>query len=1016
VSTSIAAWCAVAALVHAGNTATWLASPKSNDWNSSFNWTPSNVPDVDGEFAAFGSSSETDPVVTQDITISGITFLGGAPAYNILNTAAMQVRGPGIVNNSSNVQTITNGSSIETRVFVAGSANGKSIGAPGLLEFFNSASAGNAVLNNAAPVSIINFFNNSTAANSTINNSDPTAVVNFFDNATAGNSTINNSGSDSIPSSIVGFFGSATAGNSIINNSGDSAQILFSNSSTAGGATINNSGFGAVVFIGVNATAGTAIINNSGDTAGVAFDGNSSAASATINNSGLVGLVEFYDNSTAGNSTINNTSATGLVNFFDNATAANAIINNNGSGPFPSSVVGFFGNSTAGSASISNNGANSQTLFSDNSTAGNSVIINNGDGSSIAFGANATGGTATLINANNTAVIDISQLDTSGISVGSIAGNGTLALGSKSLTTGLNNTSTTFSGVIADGGFQGGTGGSLVKVGAGTLVLSGANTYTGGTTLQGGAIVVASDSALGTGDFLLTDGALAASIPQGLSVSRGHRHRALAPGAGPFRDINVGGNYTQTGGELDLRIGGRAAGQFDRLVVLGRANLGGRLRVDAVDGFRPVGGDKFEVITAGSGVAGTFASLEDRLTPSLALRLQVNYLPNSVILEYIQGSVLQFAKTKNQRAVAAALDEVLAEIDATPIIDALGLLDPDDIPAALDAIAPEEFASFLEIARSGAKIQAANVEHRLDEIHDAAFAPPQTGYASDGKSAKDMKQIPAPPPPFGFFVNGSGEFVDVGGTGNAAGYDFEAGGVTIGLDYKLNANCVIGALFNYTRVSADLDFGGDIDVDSVRGGLYASLFSGGAYLNAFVGGGYNDYDTSRRSIGGHAHGDTDAGEFNLAVSAGYDWHFGSLVVGPFASFQYTYLDVGGFDERGSLAPLRIGDWDGDSVRSYLGVRLSTEVPVGSMMLTPELRLAWQHEYGDVEPGIPARFAFGGPQFTTFGPELGRDSFIIRAGFSLAITPTFATYAWYDGELGRSNYDAHNVVVGGRLNF
>ena len=56
------------------------------------------------------------------------------------------------------------------------------------------------------------------------------------------------------------------------------------------------------------------------------------------------------------------------------------------------------------------------------------------------------------------------------------------------LTTGGNNTSTTFSGVIQDG--AGVTG--LTKVGTGTFTLTGANTYTGGTTISAGTLQIGS--------------------------------------------------------------------------------------------------------------------------------------------------------------------------------------------------------------------------------------------------------------------------------------------------------------------------------------------------------------------------------------------------------------------------------------------------------------------------------------------------------------------------------------------
>src|SRR5207344_2495893 len=112
----------------------------------------------------------------------------------------------------------------------------------------------------------------------------------------------------------------------------------------------------------------------------------------------------------------------------------------------------------------------------DDSTAANATVINSGAGSGTAFDANASGGAVRLVNANPTSFIEISDLATPGTTAGSIEGNGSLFLGSKTLTVGSINLSTTFSGNIVDGGHGGGTGGALVKVGAGELTLTGANT------------------------------------------------------------------------------------------------------------------------------------------------------------------------------------------------------------------------------------------------------------------------------------------------------------------------------------------------------------------------------------------------------------------------------------------------------------------------------------------------------------------------------------------------------------
>ena len=82
-------------------------------------------------------------------------------------------------------------------------------------------------------------------------------------------------------------------------------------------------------------------------------------------------------------------------------------------------------------------------------------------------------------------VVSTATLDLAGFNetIGSLAGAGDVTLGAGVLNTGGDNTSTTFSGVIS------GSGG-LVKAGSGAFTLTGTNTYSGGTMLLDGMIVV----------------------------------------------------------------------------------------------------------------------------------------------------------------------------------------------------------------------------------------------------------------------------------------------------------------------------------------------------------------------------------------------------------------------------------------------------------------------------------------------------------------------------------------------
>jgi fibronectin-binding autotransporter adhesin len=91
--------------------------------------------------------------------------------------------------------------------------------------------------------------------------------------------------------------------------------------------------------------------------------------------------------------------------------------------------------------------------------------------------------------------------------IGSLAGSSNMALGAGALTVGANNTSTTFSGLL-----DGTASASFTKIGAGTLELSGANTYRGTTTVSGGTLLVSNASGLGdtaTGTTVNSGAALA---------------------------------------------------------------------------------------------------------------------------------------------------------------------------------------------------------------------------------------------------------------------------------------------------------------------------------------------------------------------------------------------------------------------------------------------------------------------------------------------------------------------------
>ena len=418
-------------------------------------------------------------------------------------------------------------------------------------------------------------------------------------------------------------------GAGITNNSGiiqnfvikPNSYIVFTNSAAAGSLT-HFTNKGITDFFDSSSADNSMFVNDGGATF---FLGRSTAGSATFINAG--GVTFFLKDSSAGNGTfINNggrvAGAGGAGTFF-------------GGFRFPTE-------SSAGNGTFINNGGRVAgagggfTHFDQNSTADSCTLIanggsNGGDGGMIAFRDRSVGDISRVELFGNGS-LDISAHDAPGVTIGSVEGDGNVFLGANTLTVGSNNLSTTFSGVIQNGAF--GSGGSLTKIGLGTLILSGANTYTGGTKINGGVLQV--DGSITSNTFVNYHGTLAGTgTINGNVVNRGKVMPGDAPGT-----LTINGDYTQAhSGTLLIDIAGTSAGQFSVLDVLGNANLDGFLDPVLLNGFFPSVGDSFTFLNYGSVSGSLFIHIHDPNIDGLAEHWVVNYLPDHALLIVVPGNV-----------------------------------------------------------------------------------------------------------------------------------------------------------------------------------------------------------------------------------------------------------------------------------------------------------------------------------------------------------------------------------------
>ena len=833
--------------------------------------------------------------------------------------------------------------------------------------------------------------------------------------------TVQNFGSASVTKALT--VGASSAGNQLTIQTGGTVKalqgIVGANAASAGMVTV--SGFGSSLALTTNLTVGSSgvgflTVQNAGRVS--ALDGvvganagsngtvvvNGPLSNLALNTSLSVGQSGFGFLTVTGGGLVTTNllsvgdlgNANGLLNITDGLLTANT------------AVIGSQA-SSVGVVNLHSGGLGKMTINGDLiiGQAGKGVEnVTNGDvlkvGNSITVG-NAAGSKGALT------VINGGQANAgNSIVVGSQAGSfGSVFVGDpgSSLTTGQ----TLTVGNLGGGSLQIEQGG---KVAAPATIIG----------LQG---MVQNDAVLNSPNVTVFGVLGGTGVVNGNIINRGvvgHGQTSAAP----LGALTVAGNYDQSPqGTLSLRIAGAGPGQSDSLFSTGSASLAGSLNLIRLNGFQLPKGKQIVLLSANGGISGVFQRVTDPFATSL-LTSDIFYFPREVVLELAQGSFMPLAKTPNQRSVARNLDNASADPREAALVNYIDSLSPTGVRDSLDRISPDQLDSMFEISRSLGDVQSANIQQRLDDVRGGA-----TGFSSDGLAISDKdgstnlmdkNPVPAPYKPLGknvgLFLTGNGEFVNVDSDGNARGYNFTTGGMTLGMDYRVKDYLVVGIYGGYANTSSDLAQGGRVDVNSGKGGLYASAYDDNLYLDLVTEGGYNSFSTSRASINGLANGETSGGEFTGLIGGGYNLHSGSVTFGPTLALQGNYASISSFTEHGSLSPLHIPSQSEPSLRTRLGVKISVPFrAVGGVSVTPQASVSWQHEYLNNSYGFDSQLASGaGTVFTVQGPHLGADRAVLNLGVNVRFNPAFSMYVFYNGEAGGQNYLLNSVNGGFEFTF
>ncbi|WP_244521455.1 autotransporter outer membrane beta-barrel domain-containing protein [Bradyrhizobium sp. DOA9] len=806
--------------------------------------------------------------------------------------------------------------------------------------------------------------------------------------------------------------GDATHAASIIGAVTNEGLFSVVNADTSGINSIQNAFSGTTLFLNASSASSIAITNNGqlyfGDP-NLGGSDTATAGRATIVNDG--GLVGFFARTNAGAANITNQNGGGTT-FLEQASAGSAtIVNKDFSGTIFGSLAGS-DTASAGNATIINE-ADGLTNFGAFTTAGNATIITK-DGGKTEFFDNSTGGNARFIT-TGTGIVDFGvSIGPNGdgrITAGSIEGSGFYYIGGgNTLTVGSNNRSTEVSGVIGDydpcGCGPAGPG-SLEKVGSGTLILSGTNTYTGTTTVNGGILRVDGNISQSSLTTVNAGGALfGAGIVGNTMIANGGIY---APGdGGPGSSMWVQGDLAFQSGALYLvQVGSGSTASFAN--VFGNVTLNGNVGVSLYAGSTIL--PQYTIMQFSGAAIGNFAGVA---APGGLIGTTSVDPSGTVYLNFTLDYGAKYALDINQKNVATTLQNFFnangslraefAGLGPNGLTQASGESATGSQQTTFNAM--NLFLGLLtDVYNSGRSGMSGAVPYADDASANA--------YAARRKDARDaFASIHRKAPGATFeqrwdvWAAGYGGSQTTDGRAALGSNDTTSSvyGTAVGLDYRVSPSTMAGFALAGGGTSFGVGGLGWGRSDLFQAGAFVRHTAGPAYVTAALAYGWQDVTTNRIVTAAgfdqlRAQFNTNA--FSGRVEGGYRYAMQWVGITPYAALQATMFSLPSYAESAvvgsNVFALNYAAKDVTSTRSELGLRADRSFAAAGGLMTLRGRLAWAHDYNP-DRTVGAVFqALPGSAFVVNGAAQARDSALTTASAQINWMNGWSASTTFEGE-------------------
>lgn len=569
----------------------------------------------------------------------------------------------------------------------------------------------------------------------------------------------------------------------------------------------------------------------------------------------------------------------------------------------------------------------------------------------------------------------------------------------------------------------------LTKQGTGTLNINTSNDYTGGTLIEGGALLAGHNNAFGAGDVTVNGATLelnrfmiANKVLLNGNSTMGHANGASHIVLGGGSRVNFRDGFALSSGKvLEVAVGGAT---YTGALTLG----GGTLELD---GLLTVQGDV--VFSAGThttiDISGWAGADDGEVLATLGSN-NSGYTEESLKLAGIAGEwELDFDAASGTLTLVAVQDEPLPELEPEPefnpvlngnqqiVYDTIedimgegnpgGLLgelgkevtdtrDEEKLKQLLDELGGAEYATLLSGQQAAARAHMGRLRGTMG-----------SGYMLAGEKTRA-------------YIEAYNHRSEVDGDDNGRGYELNESGGQFALEFlgKESVSGGFAVAAGHSKLQPDSGLTQKSDntyVDAFlihRDGAYTAKFS--------LGVGVHKYDLDRRVAGNAVEADASGSSVNFMHESAWGMELAeSHSVQFFGAVESTFNKLGAFSEKGAdTASLQVEGQDAWVTTLSAGARYQysfaalDSAPAATLSLQAGLEFDFGDTDGEVEMSFKGArrhsFRQSGAERDTFGYNLG-------ASLHVPVSAKAAIYASGDAVLRGDSYEV-NANVGLQMAF